>query len=40
LLEGKLVNLRVMEKDDVDFMVECINDVDVWEHDPVDEQVS
>jgi RimJ/RimL family protein N-acetyltransferase len=28
LLEGKNVNLRVMESDDVDFLVESLNDVD------------
>ena len=28
MLEGKNVNLRVVEKDDVDYLVECINDID------------
>jgi RimJ/RimL family protein N-acetyltransferase len=28
LLEGKNVNLRVMESDDVDFLVESLNDID------------
>jgi ribosomal-protein-alanine N-acetyltransferase len=28
LLEGKNVNLRVLERDDLDFLVESINDVD------------
>jgi len=28
LLEGKNVNLRVMERDDVDFLVESLNDID------------
>jgi RimJ/RimL family protein N-acetyltransferase len=28
LLEGKNVNLRVVEKDDVDYLVECNNDID------------
>jgi ribosomal-protein-alanine N-acetyltransferase len=28
LLEGKNVNLRVVERDDVDFLVESINDID------------
>jgi len=28
LLEGKLVNLRVMERDDIDFLVQGINDID------------
>jgi hypothetical protein len=41
LLEGKNVNLRVMERDDVDFMVECRNDMDFWgEYVPVGEQIS
>jgi hypothetical protein len=41
LLEGKNVNLRVMEKDDVDFLVECRNDIDFWgEYVPVGEQIS
>jgi ribosomal-protein-alanine N-acetyltransferase len=41
LLEGKTVNLRVMERDDVDFLVECRNDVDFWgEYVPVGEQIS
>jgi RimJ/RimL family protein N-acetyltransferase len=41
LLEGKTVNLRVMERDDVDFMAECRNDTDFWgEYAPVGEQIS
>jgi RimJ/RimL family protein N-acetyltransferase len=41
LLEGKLVNLRVMERDDVDFVVECRNDIDFWgEYVPVGDQIS
>ena len=28
MLEGKLVNLRVMEREDVDFLVEHLNDID------------
>jgi len=41
LLEGKTVNLRVMEKEDVDYLFECINEIDIWgEYNPVDEQVS
>jgi len=41
LLEGKNVNLRVMEKDDIDFVFECFNDMDFWEENPpVYEQVS
>jgi len=30
LLKGKNVNLRVMERDDVDFSVECFNRMDFW----------
>ena len=41
MLEGKTVNLRVMEKEDVDYLFECINEIDIWgEYNPVDEQVS
>jgi len=41
VLEGKSVNLKVMERDDVDFMVECRNDIDFWgEYVPVGEQIS
>jgi RimJ/RimL family protein N-acetyltransferase len=41
LLEGKTVNLRVMERDDVDFLVGCRNDIDFWgEYVPVGEQIS
>jgi RimJ/RimL family protein N-acetyltransferase len=41
LLEGKNVNLRVMERDDVDFLVECRNDIDFWgEYIPIGEQIS
>jgi len=35
LLEGKNVNLRVMEKDDVDFIVKCYNDIESYEYDPI-----
>jgi hypothetical protein len=28
LLEGKTVNLRVMEREDVDFLAEHLNDID------------
>jgi RimJ/RimL family protein N-acetyltransferase len=36
LLEGKTVNLRVLEKDDIDFMVECFNNTDFWgEYNPI-----
>jgi len=30
LLEGKLVNLRRIEKEDVDFQFACANDLDFW----------
>jgi hypothetical protein len=30
LLEGRNLNLRVMERDDVDFMVDCFNNKDFW----------
>jgi RimJ/RimL family protein N-acetyltransferase len=41
LLEGKTVNLRVREKEDVDFLVECNNDIDFWgEYSPIARQVS
>jgi len=35
LLEGKSVNLRAMEKDDVDFVVDCSNDINSYEYDPI-----
>jgi len=42
LLEGKNVDLRVMEKDDIDFLFECVNDIDFWADNPplYSEQVS
>jgi RimJ/RimL family protein N-acetyltransferase len=41
LLEGKNVNLKVEERDDIDFEVECCNDIDFWgEYDPIVEQKS
>jgi RimJ/RimL family protein N-acetyltransferase len=41
LLEGKTVNLRVLEKEDIDFAVECFMDVDFWgEYSPISEQRS
>jgi RimJ/RimL family protein N-acetyltransferase len=41
LLEGKTVNLRVWERDDIDFLVECLNDIDFrGEYIPIDEQYS
>jgi RimJ/RimL family protein N-acetyltransferase len=36
LLEGKNVNLRVLDKEDVDFMVDCFNNPDFWgEYNPI-----
>lgn len=41
MLEGKNVNLRVMEREDVDFLVECFNDVNFrGEYTPVEVQIS
>jgi RimJ/RimL family protein N-acetyltransferase len=41
LLEGKNLNLRVMERDDIDFVGECGNDIDFWgKYDPVVAQKS
>ncbi len=41
MLEGKNVNLRVAERDDIDFLVEWFNDVDFWgEYTPIMEQIS
>lgn len=41
MLEGKNVRLRVMEKEDLSFYVESLNDVDYYgEHGPVTTQVS
>ena len=42
MLEGKIVNLRVMEKEDVDFEAECFNDIDFWGeyNSPALEQIS
>ncbi len=42
MLEGRNVNLRVMERDDVDFLAEYFNDIDFWGEysNPVYEQVS
>lgn len=41
MLEGKHVNLRIMERDDVDFSVECFNRLDFWgEYDPIVSQKS
>jgi hypothetical protein len=30
-LEGKTVNLKVWERDDIDFPVKCVNDIDCGE---------
>jgi RimJ/RimL family protein N-acetyltransferase len=36
LLEGRSVNLRVVEKEDVDFLFECMNNTDFYgEYDPI-----
>jgi hypothetical protein len=41
LLEGKNVNLKLEERDDIDFEVECCNNIDFWgEYDPIVEQKS
>ena len=42
MLEGKNVNLRVIERDDIDFLAECFNDMDFWGEysNPVFEQTS
>ena len=40
MLEGKTVKLRVMEKDDVDFFVNCTNYVSGKQYPPVREQIS
>jgi RimJ/RimL family protein N-acetyltransferase len=41
LLEGKTVNLRVREKEDTDFVIECVNDIDfAGDYSSIDEQRS
>jgi len=30
LLDGKAVDLRALERDDIDFLFECVNDLDFW----------
>jgi RimJ/RimL family protein N-acetyltransferase len=41
LLEGKNVNLKVVEKDDIYFLFDCVNDVRFFgEYHPVEEQIS
>ena len=40
-MEGRTVDLRVVERDDIDFVVECFNDIDFWgEYDSIVEQRS
>jgi ribosomal-protein-alanine N-acetyltransferase len=38
LLEGKNVNLRVAEREDVDYLVECNNEINWGEYAPISEQ--
>ena len=39
MLEGKTVNLRVWERGDIDFLVECISDIDFGgEYVPIEQQ--
>jgi len=41
LLEGISLNLKVLEREDVDFLVECFNNADFWgQYSPIGEQVS
>ncbi len=40
MLEGKNVNLKAPEKDDMDFMAACFNSIDFWGDNPLWEQVS
>jgi RimJ/RimL family protein N-acetyltransferase len=42
LLEGKSVDLKILEKEDVGFEAECFNDIDFWGeyNSPVFEQIS
>jgi RimJ/RimL family protein N-acetyltransferase len=40
LLEGKNVNLKVLDRDDMDFFVDCFNSIDFWGDNPFWEQVS
>jgi RimJ/RimL family protein N-acetyltransferase len=40
VLKGRNVNLRVMERDDVDFLVECRNNTDYDRYDPMSPQTS
>jgi ribosomal-protein-alanine N-acetyltransferase len=41
LLEGKNLNLKAVDKDDIDFLVDCFNNLDFWgEYDPIVLQTS
>jgi len=40
LLEGKHVNLRALEKEDIEFLADCFNNLDFWGENPFWEQVS
>lgn len=41
MLEGNAVDLKVLDREDVDFAVECFNNPDFWgEYSPIGEQVS
>jgi ribosomal-protein-alanine N-acetyltransferase len=40
LLEGKRVNLRALEKEDIEFFADCFNNLDFWGDNPFWEQVS
>ena len=41
MLEGKKVNLRVMERSDLDFATECFNNINYWgEYEPLGAQKS
>jgi len=40
LLEGKSVDLRALERDDMDFFADCFNSIDFWGDNPFWEQVS
>jgi hypothetical protein len=40
LLEGKNVNLRVAEREDVDYLVECVNEKPWGEYVGISEQIT
>jgi len=40
LLEGRNVDLRALEKEDIEFFADCFNDLDFWGDNPFWEQVS